>query len=100
MSQSPAKLVLTKARSLIADRRCWLQHGWKNGNRDAESRCAYQAIVDAGELLGLDPERSLWLLAGVIAGQGADPRDAIPGFNDCQSHAMVLEMFGQAIEKA
>lgn len=98
MSQTPARIVLTTARSLISEPRCWLRHGWKRGNQYVKRRCAYQAVVDAGKSLGLDPTRSLWVLAGVIAGEGADPRDAIPGFNDCHAHADVMAMFDLAIE--
>lgn len=98
MSQAPPKLVLVLARSMIADRRQWLRHGWKEEGRTGARRCAYQAIVDAGSSLGLDSSRALWVLAGVIAGDGADPRDAIPGFNDCHAHHDVVAMFDRAIE--
>jgi hypothetical protein len=98
MSQTPSRLVLDKARSLIADRRCWLQGDWKRGNQYVMKRCAYQAVVDAGKHLGLDVTRSLACLAAVIAYDGADPRETIPSFNDCNSHADVLAMFDLAIE--
>ena len=98
MSQTPSRMVLTTARSLIADRRCWLQHGWKRGNQYVMRRCAFQAVVDAAKSLGLDATRPLGVLAGVIACEGADPRETIPGFNDCHSHSDVMAMFDLAIE--
>lgn len=99
MSQTPSRLVLTTARSLIAERRSWLQHGWRRGNRYVMRRCAYQAVVDAARMLGLEDGRPLALLADAMTGAGANPREAIPVFNDNHPHAEILAMFDRAIER-
>jgi len=99
MSQTPSRLVLTTARSLIAERRSWLQHGWRRGNRHVMRRCAYQAVVDAARMLGLEDRRPLALLADAMAGTDANPRETIPVFNDSHPHAEILAVFDRAIEK-
>lgn len=99
MSQTPSRMVLTTARSLIAERRSWLQHGWKRGDRNVMRRCAYQAVVDAARMLGLEEGRPLALLADAMAGPGFNPREAIPVYNDNHPHAEILAMFDRALEK-
>jgi hypothetical protein len=92
-------MVLTTARTLIAERRSWLQHGWRRGNRHVMRRCAYQAVVDAARMLGLEETRPLALLADAMAGPGLSPREAIPVFNDNHPHAEILAMFDRALER-
>lgn len=99
MSQTPSRMVLTTARSLIAERRAWLQHGWRRGNQHVMRRCAYQAVVDAARMLGLEPTRPLELLAEAMSGAGAGPRETIPVFNDNHGHAEIIAMFDRALEK-
>jgi hypothetical protein len=92
-------MVLTTARTLIAERRSWLQHGWRRGNRHVMRRCAYQAVVDAARMLGLQETRPLALLADAMSGPGMSPREAIPAFNDNHPHAEILAMFDRALER-
>ncbi|MGE0766973.1 MAG: hypothetical protein AB7L90_10955 [Hyphomicrobiaceae bacterium] len=99
MSQTPSRMVLTTARTLIAERRSWLQHGWIRFNRHVMRRCAYQAVVDAARMLGLEERRPLALLADEMAGPGIDPREAIPVYNDNHPHAEILAMFDRALAK-
>jgi len=99
MSQTPSRMVLTTARTLIAERRSWLQHGWRRGNRHVMRRCAYQAVVDAARMLGLEETRPLALLSDAMAGPGMSPREAIPVFNDNHPHAEILAMFDRALER-
>jgi hypothetical protein len=92
-------MVLTTARTLIAERRSWLQHGWRRGNRHVMRRCAYQAVVDAARMLGLEETRPLALLSDAMAGPGMSPREAIPVFNEYHPHAEILAMFDRALER-
>lgn len=99
MSQTPSRIVLTTARTLIEERRSWLQNGWKCGRQRLMRRCAYQAVIDAARMLGLEETRPLALLAEAMTGPGTNPREAIPTFNDHHPHAEILAAFDRAIEK-
>jgi len=97
MSQTPSRIVLTTARSLIAEQRSWLQYGWFRSGKRIMSRCAYQAVADAAKMHGLEDHGPLALLAAAINSSAADPRQAIPAFNDSHAHAEMLAMFDRAI---
>lgn len=100
MSQTPAKLVLTKARSLIADESHWLQHDWKEEFEGVTRRCAYQAVEDAAASLGLDDTRALNTLSCLLGDDGECARELIPDFNDTSTHEDVLALFDLALEDA
>lgn len=98
MSQSPARIVLERARAMIEDPRDWVQGAWTMtapGGR--VRRCAYQAVQDAALEKGLPDAAVLKALTRVIADARRSPRRAIPAFNDTFAHADVLAMFDLAM---
>ena len=100
MSQTPTKIVLTRARGMIADESRWLQGDWSDTSEGYIKRCAYQAVEDAATALGLDCERPLAHLVGPIGEDGDCPRDTIPEFNDEAEHGDVMALFDLALETA
>ena len=100
MSQTPTKIVLTRAKGLIADESRWLQGDWSDMNEGYIKRCAYQAVEDAASAAGLDCERPLAHLVQFIGDDGDCPRDVIPEFNDGAGHADVMALFDLALETA
>lgn len=98
MSHSPARIVLERARALIADPRDWVQGAWTmTGEGGRVRRCAYQAVRDAALECGLPDTAAMKALTKVIADARRSPRRAIPMFNDTFEHADVLAMFDLAI---
>ena len=100
MSQTPTKIVLTRARGLIADESRWLQCDWSDSSEGHTKRCAYQAVEDAATELGLDCERPLAHLVNLLGDEGECPRDVIPEFNDEAGHEDVMALFDLALETA
>lgn len=100
MSQTPTRLVLTKAKSLIADESLWLQHDWKEEFEGVTRRCAYQAVEDAAASLGLDETSALASLSRLLGVDGECARELVPDFNDNASHHDVMALFDLALEDA
>ena len=99
MSQSPARIVLERAKALIQDPQDWLQGGWTMTCPSGRvRRCAYQAVQDAATEAGLPDAAALKALTRVIADARRSPRRAIPMFNDTFDHADVMAMFDLAIQ--
>ena len=98
MSQTPTRLVLTRARAMVADESTWLQHDWKDETCDRTKRCTYQAVEDAALELGLGEDKPLELLASAIGDDTDCPRDVIPEFNDNATHQDVMALFDLALE--
>jgi hypothetical protein len=97
MAKAPQYIVLGKGLSLIEDPQHWLRDNWKSEGPCGTQRCAYQAVVDAGEMLGIDPRKALELLAEALGYPRAEPRDAIMVVNDCHGHHAIIEGFRKAL---
>ena len=98
MSQSPTRLVLSRARAKIESPRTWLQHAYKQGNQYVQKRCAYQALADAAEELNLGLSGPVGALSQAIGGGARNDESAIIAFNDSSQHADVLALFDKALE--
>jgi hypothetical protein len=98
MSQSPARIVLVRARELIQSPDDWVQGAWTIAGSDGRvRRCAYQAIRDAALESGLPDGPALKALTAVVADARRSPRRAIPAFNDMVDHSEVIAMLDRAI---
>ena len=101
MSQSIAKLVLSRAHGLIAEKDCWLQGAWKRPRKGGGfQRCAYQAVYDAAQDLGLPASNSFKLLMKALGDGRRSAINMLPIFNDGSSHDEILRLFEVAIEDA
>ena len=101
MAQSTAKLVLTRAHGMIAQKECWLQGAWKHPLEEGGfQRCAYQAVYDAALELGLPASGSFKLLMKALGDGRRSAIKGLPAFNDGASHKEVLKLFELAIEDA
>ena len=98
MAQSPARLVLGRARALIENPDNWVQGAWKQKcEAGGYKRCAYQALEDAADELGLPSHAAFDALTRAIGDDCYAPRRAIPAFNDAASHKDVLAKFDLAL---
>ena len=101
MAQSPTRIVLSHARKMIEDPSHWVQGAWKCPLGDgAFRRCAYQAVHDAANEIGLPDLAALKALARAVGDARRAPRRVVPAFNDRSSHKEVLALFDLALEKA
>lgn len=101
MAQSMAMLVLTRAHGMIVEKDFWLQGAWKRplGNSGFR-RCAYQAVYDAAQELGLPASGAFRILMKVLGDGRRAAIKVLPVFNDGASHDEVLKLFKLAIEDA
>lgn len=86
--------VLVLARSLIGDRKDWVQRRYET--RDGR-RCAVGALRAAGRQLGI-PHRDAQAILGEIA--FARGFSDVEGMNDNSRHGQVVRAFHEAIERA
>jgi hypothetical protein len=95
------RLVLARARDMISEKDCWLQRAWKHprGNGGFQ-RCAYQAVHDAAQELGLPASGSFKILMKVLGDGRRSAIKKLPEFNDAASHDEVLKLFDLAIGDA
>lgn len=101
MSQSPTRIVLSRAREMIREPGHWLQGAWKHPLEGGGfRRCAYQAVHDAAAEIGLPDAVALKTLTRALGDGRKSPRRSIPSFNDQASHAAVLALFDLALEIA
>lgn len=101
MSQSPTRIVLSRAREMIKDPNHWVQGSWKCPLADGSfRRCAYQAVHDAANEIGLPDLAALKALARAVGDGRRAPRRVIPGFNDQSTHKEVLALFDRALANA
>ena len=99
MSQSPVRLVLSRAREMIKEPGHWVQGAWKHPLAEGGfRRCAYQAVHDAAAELGLPSTAAFKALARALGDARRSPRCVIPAFNDRSSHQDVLALFDLALE--
>ncbi len=101
MAQSIARQVLTRAQGMIAEKECWLQGAWKRPRKvGGFQRCAYQAVYDAAQDLGLPASGSFKLLMKTLGDGRRSAIKRLPVFNDGASHDEVLRLFELALEDA
>lgn len=101
MAQSTARIVLTRACGMIAEKDCWLQGAWKRPRENGGfRRCAYQAVYDAAQETGLPASGSFKILMKVLGDGRRAAIKRLPVFNDGASHEEVLKLFELAIGDA
>lgn len=101
--ETDTKLVLTKARELIADPDNWTQGEyardarWRSVNPlhpEAVRWCAWGAMCRAKNTLAVDYDMGAF---GRLAPRGGSILSALMNFNDNSTHAEVLDLFDTAI---
>lgn len=101
MSQSTTRLVLGRAREMISADDHWLQGAWKQALEGGGfRRCAYQAVYDAAQELGIPPSGSFKALMRALGDGRRAAIKRLPVFNDGASHGQVLALFDLALENA
>ena len=101
MAQSIARLVLIRAHGMISEKNCWLQGAWKRPiEQGAFQRCAYQAVYDAAQDLGLPASGAFKILMKLLGDGRRSAIKRLPVFNDGASHDEVLTLFELAIGDA
>lgn len=101
MAQSMAMLVLTRAHGMIVEKDCWLQGAWKIPRQEGGfRRCAYQAVYDAAQDLGMPASGAFKVLMKVLGDGRRAAIKRLPVFNDGASHEDVVKLFELAIEDA
>lgn len=94
-------LVLTRAQGMIVEKDCWLQGTWKAPRENGGyRRCAYQAVYDAAQDLGLPASGAFKILMKVLGDGRRAAIKRLPVFNDGASHEEVLKLFELAIGDA